>query len=617
MASFSPSIQNGLNLLKKLNNNNGLSLIAKTLKIKLNTQTIVWKDYSKLCNNDDIKHMLRSNLQEWHRHPDHDESKHSEYKKIVCLFLALIQKTLFDYCKTKNIEPEDLKWFLQAEFGQDSHLHIHILLLSDFMPSKYGKWMVKQLRQSWSKWLLQCCIKPLSGSEKKKLGEIIESETEPWIDILKYTHRQTKKQYVKNVNPARIITYYFLGKEHHTNTESTSFYYLSLDCDFAINGLSTAERLILKKYAEKMLNDENKENINPEEPVPETINPPEAKKRRVQNQKETSIQDMISHLYTKLICTQEQWMLQEPESYIHFATSSNGNQTIELILNIVNLKLSKEQNAWNIIISNQPKHTNIKKTKIWDIFKNNGFNPIQCMHAIFCCLNKDMGKQNTILLFGPANTGKSNLAESLTKIVTNFGTHNPSNANFPFNDCNNKNLLWFEELGNPGAHVNTLKCLMSGQSIRLDRKGTSSMQVTKTPVIITTNEKIWIVKTGSTIHPEHTKPLQARCLFFHLTNQLTQTFGCVSEDDWITWAHWMNKENLTPTLQTYLNTWTHAPTWGCSWNTPYNSNSDDVEHIPTNQENSSENFSTWDSNDEQILEDLLQLEQVSKNIIMS
>lgn len=608
MACIHPAIQQGLNLLEKLNVNTGLSLIVKTLKIKLNTQQIYWKDFSKLCNNDDIKHMLKSNLQEWHRHPNHAEDKHHEFKKIVCLFLAVTQKILFDYCKTKNIEPEDLKWFMQAEYGPDNGLHIHILVLSDFMPSKYGKWLVKQLRQSWSKYLLQCCIKPLTGSEKKKLSDIIEDEDHPWVDILTYTHKQTKKNYVKTINPARMIVYYFLGKTHHTeDTDHSSFYYISLDCDFAINNLTPAERLILKKHGERLLDGDNKENIPPAM-TPEIINPPEAKKRRVQTQKEIGIQQMITTLYDKIISTPEQWMLSDPESYIHFATSSNGNQLIDLILNIVNLKLSKEKNAWTIILSHKPTNLHPKNTKIWSIFKNNGFNPVQCMHAIFCCLNKDMGKQNTILLYGPANTGKSNIAESLTKIITNFGTHNPSNANFPFNDCNNKNLLWFEELGNPGAHVNTLKCLMSGQNIRLDRKGTSSMQVTKTPVIITTNEKIWIVKIGSTIHPEHTKPLQARCLYFHLTNQLTQTFGYIDEKEWITWAHWLQNEGLRPTLQSYLNTWTDPPTWGCNWNSTNHTQHNNSNNLHNSDANIS-NISTWNSDDENILQELIELEQ--------
>lgn len=157
---------------------------------------------------------------------------------------------------------------------------------------------------------------------------------------------------------------------------------------------------------------------------------------------------------------------------------------------------------------------------------------IKVSHAIACVLNRQGGKRNTVLFHGPASTGKSIIAQAIAQAVGNVGCYNAANVNFPFNDCTNKNLIWIEEAGNFGQQVNQFKAICSGQTIRIDQKGKGSKQIEPTPVIMTTNENITIVRIGCEERPEHTQPIRDRMLNIKLVCKLPGDFGLVDKEEW-------------------------------------------------------------------------------------
>ena len=250
-------------------------------------------------------------------------------------------------------------------------------------------------------------------------------------------------------------------------------------------------------------------------------------------------------------------------------TQPSGEALIRNTLDIVTLKMAKTLTAFDLV---KERHTeeleDISSTKIYDIFNRNGMNPYKVIHAIMCCLNRQMGKRNTILFWGPATTGKSILAQSLTYLVSNVGCYNPANVNFPFNDCTNKNIIWVEEASNFGQQVNQFKAICSGQTIRIDQKGKGSKTIAPTPVIMTTNEDITTVRIGCEVRPEHTQAIRDRMLNFHLTKKLEGDYGLIPTTEWADIFQWMLGYFFEPTLANYIKHWGLPPQWEENWGEP-------------------------------------------------
>nr|QGN03903.1 NSP1 [Protoparvovirus primate3] len=473
-----------------------------------------------------------------------------------------IKRILFDYFKTKCIEPKEVRWFIQAELGTDSGLHFHVLLQSDKIQQSSGKWMVKFFAEKWSLFLTQCI--PMKKEDlhtffnQTKFRHTVENND--WIQVLCYTHPQTKKKYVKPIFFAELIVNYFLNKNVCKTRVDTGYIYSS-DGEFCFNDLNQESRQKISKHITEMLARQKETTVT-------DTKPQEIKKRRMETTKETNIKETIQTLTTKKLHTQEKWMLGDPDSYISHIANPGGETIIKATLDIVTLKMSVEKTAYDLIIETE--HTKLKKakkTKAWKLLKNNNFNPYKVFHAMMCCLNKQMGKRNTILLCGPASTGKSLIAQKIAQLVGNVGCYNASNVNFPFNDCSNKNLIWVEEAGNFGTQVNQFKTIMSGQAIRLDQKGKGSKTIEPTPVIMTTNEDITKVVIGSESKPEHRQPIMDRCIRIEMKKRLDGDFGLIEDYEIPTiFKHLVNKQ-FEPTMANYCIRWGGPPTWGENWNT--------------------------------------------------
>nr|AKM21308.1 nonstructural protein 1 [Bat parvovirus BtBV_V3]AKM21312.1 nonstructural protein 1 [Bat parvovirus BtBV_V7] len=258
-------------------------------------------------------------------------------------------------------------------------------------------------------------------------------------------------------------------------------------------------------------------------------------------------------------------MLGHPDSYIQNIAQPGGEQLIRATLDIVGLKMATEKTAYDLIMTHAPTNKSIKKLKAWKLLKKNNCNPYKAYHAIACCLNKQMGKRNTILLEGPASTGKSLLAQKIAHLVGNVGCYNAANVNFPFNDCTRKNLIWIEEAGNFGTQVNQFKAIMSGQAIRLDQKGKGSQTIEPTPVIMTTNEDITRVTVGCEYKPEHKQPIMDRCIHIHMSHRLPGDFGLLDDGEIPTIFKKLEEKGFKPTMSSYTARWGGPPTWNEKW----------------------------------------------------
>lgn len=547
----------------------GLSYVFKINKVFFDQRNLnlTWRDYDKQPGDNDIRN-LANGVQTALDVQNQDEIQTpipEDNKRSVCLLLGLVKKCLFELFKCKQIAPEDIAWFLQAEWSRDQEFHVHVILWGEPVKQIHGKWWQKYLCSCWSRWLVACLRPLMTTTDRVQLRGIIEKES--WVDVLQYKHSSTRKEYCKLVTVSEIIANYFLMKDPWWQ-EKHSIYYCSFDSSFKTDILSFSQRLATAKlYRQQQENRRQPDSENSSSII--TTNAKEAKRARIETTKERTVKETVQLLYNARIISPEEWALFDPDSYVHMMTQPNGESLIKNTLDIVTLKMSKERTAFDLIKEKADADIDDPSdTRVWQIFILNGMNPMKCIHAIMCCLNRQMGKRNTILFHGPATTGKSLLAQSLCDSIKNVGCYNPANINFPFNDCTNKNVIWVEEASNFGQQVNQFKAICSGQTIRIDQKGKGSKSIAPTPVIMTTNENITEVRIGCESKPEHTQPIKDRMLAFHLTHLLPGDFGLIHITEWPRLFAWMVSMSHEPYLARYVKKWGAPPTWGEAWNEP-------------------------------------------------
>ncbi|UVX24852.1 NS1 [Porcine parvovirus 8] len=550
----------------------GISFVFKTNELTINNKIIKQDDYKHIPHNDDIQNMLKINFTGMHCRQELPTTTTEEKQNLqrVSLLYACVQTAIFNYCTDKNIAPDRIKHFIQAEYSEHQGLHFHVLLWGPAINPKIAKWIQKHLLTQWSMLLLSLLTIQLTSEEKQAFRNTVERSQ--WVNLLQYKHPQTKKEFAKSINPGEIITHYFLKKPYWKYNNISNYFYCT-DSSFTFEGLSFANRLELAKCIETKDKENQDPNTDTEQPSKKQkldlteITPQDKKIQKHRQSKEDSCKNTIETLFTKSIHTTEKWMLEDPDSFIHFSLQPNGEHITKLIMKIVQLKLSKDKTALDLILENTPKPINPKNSKTYKIFKLNNIHGPKVLHAMMCILNRNFGKQNCIALYGPTSTGKSLIAENIARSVQNYGCHNPANENFPFSDLANKNLGWFEEMGNPGKHVNQFKALTSGQNIRVDQKNQGSIQLTPLPILITSNEQFWITKIGSTIFPEHTKPIQQRCIFINLFHQLPPDFGLLAPNEIGGLFRHLINSGHQPTFTDYIQHWNKAPDWGEPWTT--------------------------------------------------
>lgn len=244
-----------------------------------------------------------------------------------------------------------------------------------------------------------------------------------------------------------------------------------------------------------------------------------------------------------------------PDLVIMIESQPGGSRLIEQILGMVHIKLCQQYSALTYVQKRYPVSTDISPdNKIFRLLNLQGYNSWQVGHWVCCVLNKAAGKQNTISFFGPASTGKTNLAKALVNTVKLYGCVNHLNKNFVFNDCAAKLVLWWEECLMHTDWVEQAKCLMGGTSIRIDRKHKDSQLLPQTPMIISTNNNIYEVVGGNTISCVHAKPIKDRVVQFNFMKCLPSTFGEISTEETAAWLT-LCASRFTPTLQSFYETW--------------------------------------------------------------
>nr|QKE55002.1 MAG: nonstructural protein [Parvoviridae sp.] len=185
------------------------------------------------------------------------------------------------------------------------------------------------------------------------------------------------------------------------------------------------------------------------------------------------------------------------------------------------------------------------KNKVVKLFNFHKYNPMIAAALISGWCKKGWGKRNTLVLTGLASTGKTCFAHALCESVKIYGMVNHNNMSFPFNDCVNTLLNHWEEAVMTEEHVETAKCLMDGSRVRVDVKHQGSVAVSGTPMLVTSNHDIFVVKSKNTTTSIHEGPLRSRCITYHFVRQLPEDWGRIDKGDMMDFILWGDSLDLT------------------------------------------------------------------------
>lgn len=253
------------------------------------------------------------------------------------------------------------------------------------------------------------------------------------------------------------------------------------------------------------------------------------------------------------IFTTKHFKLKFPDKYMQFSARNQGITKLEDTINLYCETIIATSNAWEIAKARlgETDTENMDSNLVIRLSLFQGYSPRYTAQLILCWLTGITGKKNTLYFYGPANTGKTMMAESICKMVGIYGNVNHSNRSFPFNDCHNKALLWWEECLMLEEYVEPAKCILGGSSVRVDKKNQDSVLLAKTPIVITSNNDITQTSSRNAISSAHAPAIRSRCLKFTYNNWLPSNWGLITVEHMYQFLCWGEIEPI-PSLHSFL-----------------------------------------------------------------
>ena len=406
--------------------------------------------------------------------------------------LTLADKVFrFFMSKWKSYSKIDSKYFVQFEQGSE-YTHMHILIDVTGVASMVLGRTINQISSLLvSEVYLNAC--PLLPD---------------WI-----RPRKTKKGGSNVTVDRRYIYNYFLKKEQ----PELQWAWSNME-EFKSALLNLAERRrLVAEYGEQpaVALAHSKSDASDSDPV-------------VRNKTSARYMALVNWLVENGITSEKQWIQENQESYLTYNASSSSRSQIKSALDNAAKIMTLTKCAADYLIGKDCPE-NIEDNRMYKIFSMNGYDPAYVGSILVGWCRRQYNKRNSIWLYGPATTGKTIIASAIAHAVPFFGCVNWTNENFPFNDCVDKMVIWWEEGKMTNKVVEAAKAILGGSQVRVDQKCKSSQQIDSTPVIITSNTDMTMVVDGNCTSFEHRQPLEDRMFMIHLGQRLDPNFGKVTK----------------------------------------------------------------------------------------
>nr|QKN88756.1 MAG: replication protein [Dependoparvovirus sp.] len=399
------------------------------------------------------------------------------------------------------------KFFIQLEKGEENY-HIHVLLepveVKSFVFGRYLPGFKERI--------------------KDRVYAGIEPQTADWFEAAK-----VKKGGANALRHVSYITNYLLPKKQ----PELQWAWTNLE-EFRLAALNLHERARLVEEQRLALEERHKEATAPTNVTP-----------RVGGKSAERYMALVNWLVTNGITSEKEWIQADQESYLTHNANSNSRAQIKTALDNASRIMQLTKTACDYLIGPEPP-ADVTTNRVYRIFEMNGYDPQLAGSILLGWANRRFGKRNAIWLFGPATTGKTNIAEAIAHAVPFYGCVNWTNENFPFNDCVNKMLIWWEEGKMTAKIVESAKSILGGSRVRVDQKCKSSQQIDSTPVIITSNTDMTMVVDGNTTTFEHREALEDRMFQFYLGKRLDNDFGKITKTEVREFFKWAELNPTTP-----------------------------------------------------------------------
>nr|QBQ18568.1 replicase protein [Porcine parvovirus 4] len=252
--------------------------------------------------------------------------------------------------------------------------------------------------------------------------------------------------------------------------------------------------------------------------------------------------DIVQWLVDNNICSESRWENKNALSLYSLLATQAGGYMAKQCLRIAQQKLLKEKplgltlmefkdmNALRRFQQEEGEMT-FDNNRMHYIFAINNYDPKIASVIMYFWSMKQTGKRNCVWFYGPATTGKTNMAQAICHSSANYGNVNWNNANFPFQDIVGAQVGWWEEGKMTGDMVEAAKALLGGTALRIDRKYMQSIEVNSPPFLITSNVDTTIVQDGSFVGFEHQQPLEDRMIKFSFNMTLPGNFGLITSEE--------------------------------------------------------------------------------------
>lgn len=401
------------------------------------------------------------------------------------------------------------RYFIQLEKG-DQNFHMHVLLetlaVKGFVFARYASGFKQRIRE--------------------RVYGGIEPLIPDWFEITK-----TKKAGGANaVHHENYIYNYLLPKKQSELqwawTNIPTF-------ELAALNLAERKRLVDERTAEKLALEEEKRQNGSAQHV------------RLYGKAAERYMALVNWLVENGITSEKEWIKADQVSYLTQNATTNGRAQIKTALDNASRIMQLTKTATDYLVGLHPP-ADVTTNRVYRIFEMNGYDPQLAGSILLGWANRQFGKRNAIWLYGPATTGKTNIAEAIAHAVPFYGCVNWTNENFPFNDCVNKMLIWWEEGKMTAKIVESAKSILGGSRVRVDQKCKASQQIDSTPVIITSNTDMTMVVDGNTTTFEHREALEDRMFQFYLGKRLENDFGKIDKTEVREFFKWAELSTVPP-----------------------------------------------------------------------